>query len=95
MNDVARKLARQLNESKDKLISDEITRFIGGDWSIDDLKCRCEVLNMPDGSEVFTIDKVELIQFFKPEHSVNANGLSYSASTNQSYKLLNKGEEDE
>lgn len=88
MSDVVNRLCKGIVDSKDDLIKAEITKFIGSDWSIEGIKGRAELLLMPDGSEIFKLDGVELIQFMKAESSVNTDGVSYMAKANQSYRLL-------
>ena len=88
MNSVASRICKSIVDSKDDLIKAEITKFIGSDWSVEELKGRAELLFMPDCSEIFKLDGVELIQFMKAESSVNTDGVSYMAKAEQIYRLL-------
>tara|TARA_R100000951_G_C2586526_1_gene163625 strand:+ start:351 stop:620 length:270 start_codon:yes stop_codon:yes gene_type:complete len=88
MSEFTDTLCKQVIDSKDNLIKIEVTRFLGSEWKVEDLKGMAGLLVMPDGSEIFTVDGVELIQFFKIESQVNANGISYTANVKQKYKIL-------
>lgn len=63
MHEQTKQLAHNLAAQKEKLIKDAITHLIGDDWSIADVTGRGKFYLLPDKTEIFNFDGVDLIHF--------------------------------
>ena len=83
-------LATTLVEHRGRLIEDAITHMIGDDWCITDITGRGAFITLPDKTEIFSFDGVNLIHFYhlytKIDNSNDMIGLNMEAT--QDYKLL-------
>lgn len=76
-------------KSKDKIISEAISRCIGDNWSLDELEGRCHTSNVPGTNyEVFYVDNRPIVQFDKPIFNVEVDGLSHVATSELKYRFI-------
>ena len=83
-------LVSNMAASKDKIIKPAIDAVIGKDWVIRDLTGRGEFLILPDKTEVFKFDGMELIHFMIPRTEVDNAKQGMHVNSIQEYRFLNK-----
>ena len=83
------KLVLAMVARKDELIRQAINSVIGDDWCIRDLIGRGEFLVLPDKTEIFKFDGVELIHFMPPRTEIDDSKVGMVVNSVQEYRFLN------
>lgn len=78
-------------KSKDRIISEAISRCIGDDWSIGEIQGRCHSTTETDNiCEVFYIDNRPIVQFYKSSFAVEDDGLSHLITSEFTYRFIGR-----
>ena len=85
-----KQLTSNMAASKDKIIKQAIDAVIGKDWIISDLTGRGEFLILPDKTEIFKFDGMELIHFMVQRTEIDDSKSGMSVNSIQDYRFLNK-----
>lgn len=88
MKDAACHLCEEMMDKRDDLIRLAINRQIGTDWVLADIPERGLFRYEPDGSEVFSFDGVDLIQFFPMQSETVTDGASIKLVASRKYREL-------
>lgn len=89
LSEKRKQLASAMAASKDKLIRQAINSLIGEDWCIRDLTGRGEFLILPDKTEIFKFDGMELIHFMIPRTEIDYSKAGMVVNSVQEYRFLN------
>lgn len=87
------KLVSALANNKDQILKQAITSVLGDDWCIGDLTGRGEFLILPDKTEVFKFDGMELVHFMIPETKIDNSITGMKVNVEQQYRFLNLAEQ--
>ena len=89
MSEFTDKLAMNMATGKEKLIKAAITHQVGNNqWSISDISGRGEFKILPDKTEIFAFDGVDLIHFGIIETVIDDAKVDIYATAMQKYRLL-------
>lgn len=81
--------AESIAKSKDRIVSEAISRCIGDNWSLDEIEGRCHTSNVPGTNyEVFYIDNRPIVQIDKPSFNEKRDGLSNSLVSELKYRFV-------
>jgi hypothetical protein len=83
-------IAESLVISRDNLMRDAVSRFIGAsDWELEAILGRGHLYKLPDGSEIFSFDGVELLKFrpLETKTTIDRNGAVH-VTAEQPYEIL-------
>lgn len=76
--DVAKSATKQLAESivakTDDVIRDAITRYLGNEWAVEELVGRMELMKLPSGVEILSLDGVALLELHPLVVATDING---------------------
>lgn len=85
---VTEQLATTMVARRDEFIKQAITYILGDDWRIKDITGRCAFTVLPDKTEIFSFENVELIHFYHLRTKIDNNGIGTNIRAVQDYKLL-------
>lgn len=89
MSEFTNKLAIGLASKKESLIKDAITHQVGDDqWTIADITGRGEFKILPDKTEIFAFDGVDLIHFGYMRTKIDNGNIGIYMNATQEYRLL-------
>lgn len=78
-----------LTSKKEKIITDAVSAQIGNDyWLMTDLAGRCSIKILPDKTEIFSLDDVDLIHFGHVKTEIQNSGMGIRFKATQEYKVL-------
>ena len=84
IEELQNELSRKAMKEKDDLLRYVFDRFFKDGWCLNDIKERGECAILPDKTEVYSIDKKPLIEFYPYRVEFSSNNCSIS----QKYKIL-------
>lgn len=88
MKEHMEEVTKNMVSQKDEIISTEITKLVGEGWTMADVKNKGVLKRMPDGTEVFAFDGVDLIQFYDVEFETKTEDFKMLMTAKQRYRLL-------
>jgi len=88
MDEFVRQLAVNVVRQKDQLIEEAITSQIGNQWSVEEIDGRGTIKVLPDKTEIFAFDGVDLIHFYHIKTVMDYSRVGVSAKATQEYRLL-------
>lgn len=84
-----KQLATTMVDNRDKLIEKAITHVLGDGWCITDITDRAAFVVLPDKTEIFTFDGINLIHFYHLRTEIDSNDtIGFNMHAVQDYKLL-------
>lgn len=88
MEEFTKQLTGGVVVQKNRLIEDAIISQIGNQWSVQDIIDRGEIKILPDKTEIFAFDGVDLIHFNHIKTEMDHSRVGVSAKMTQEYRLL-------
>jgi len=88
MSEKTDQLSHQIVAQKETVIKAGISSVLGDDWMISDITGRGSITILPDKTEIFAFDGVDLIHFFHVETSIDHSHTGIMMKATQKYKLL-------
>jgi len=88
MHEQMNQLVHNLAVQKETLIKDTITRQIGDEWTISDITGRGEFKIMPDRTEIFSFDGIELIHFYHTRTEIDDSRAGLFMRAVVDYRLM-------
>jgi hypothetical protein len=83
---------RQFINSKEHLMRDALTKALGDEWTINDVKTRCQLVRrVGETVEVLTLDGEPILELHDPEFTPPMmEGDRYVAHVHQKYRWLGR-----
>ena len=89
MKEQTEEIVKNMVSQKDGIISTAISESAGEGWTMADIRNRGVLKRMPDGTEIFAFDGVDLIQFYDVEFETKTEGFKMIMTAKQNYRILN------
>ena len=88
MDLAAKQISTAMVANKDQLITEAINNSIGKGWTIGEIAGRGEIVVLPDKTETFVFDGVELLRFWPPVSEIDDSGMGIKIKATQQYMEL-------
>ncbi len=83
-----KQLATMMIAHRDKFIKQAITHILGDDWRIQDITGRGTFTVLPDKTEIFSFDGIDMIHFYHLQTVIEHDTIGINMKAIQEYKLL-------